>query len=105
MLFVTFAYAIMKLFLQISYDCAQDDEEQLESLQRQIQDRITFLKENNLDSYGDPTLLEYYDLYSQIQQCVFDDHTDQYLLIGVLVVVFSLLVYFRWRMIKNPKKT
>ncbi len=90
--------------MQISYDCGIDDKQRLESLQGKIQERITFLKENNMDSYGDVQLLEYYELYSQIQKCVFDDHTDQYLLIAALVAIFSFLVYFRWRMIKKLDK-
>ncbi len=90
-----------KLFLQVGYKCQPQDKENLETLQNNIQERINFLNENDLDSYGDPQLLEFYELYSQIQQCVFEDHTDQYLLIAVVIIGRSLIVYVRWRMIKR----
>jgi len=90
-----------KLFLQIRYDCSPQDKENLDKLQNQIQERINFLNEQNLDSYSDPKLLEYYELYSQIQQCIFQDHTDQYVLIAGIIAGISLLAYFRWWMIKK----
>ena len=94
-----------KLFLQVGYECEPQDKENLETLQNKIQERISFLNENNLDSYSDPQLLEFYELYSQIQQCVFDAHTDQYLLIAAIIIGIPLLVYFRWRMIKRDGAT
>ena len=94
-----------KLFLQVGYECKPQDKENLETLQNKIQERISFLNENNLDSYSDPQLLEFYELYSQIQQCVFDAHTDQYLLIAAIIIGIPLLVYFRWRMIKRDEAT
>ena len=94
-------FNLRKLFLQVGYECKPQDKENLETLQNKIQERINFLNENNLDSYGDPQLLEFYELYSQIQQCVFEAHTDQYLLIAVVIIGIPLLVYFRWRMIKR----
>lgn len=90
-----------KKFLQTGYDCNLKDNENLELLQRQIQDRINFLKENNLDSYNDPRLLDMYEKHAEIQQCLFKDHTDQYLLIIGIVVGVSMFVYFRWRMVKK----
>ena len=94
-------YILGKLFLQVGYECKPQDKENLQDLQNQIQERVTFLNENNLDSYGDPQLLEFYELYSQIQQCVFQDHTEQYILIAVVIITIPLLVFFRWRMIKK----
>jgi hypothetical protein len=90
-----------KLFLQVPYDCSSQDKQNLESLQKQIQERINFLNENNLNSYADPELLDQYELYSQIQQCAFQDHTDQYLVIIGVIAGISLLVYLRWKMIKK----
>jgi hypothetical protein len=90
-----------KLLLQVRYDCISQDKQNLESLQKQIQERINFLNENNLDSYADPELLDQYGLYSQIQQCAFQDHTDQYLVIIGVIAGISLLVYLRWKMIKK----
>ncbi len=94
-----------KLFLQVGYECKQQDKENLETLQNKIQERISFLNENNLDSYGDAQLVEFYELYSQIQRCVFDDHTVQYLVIVTVIIVIPLFVYFRWRMIKRGEAT
>ena len=96
---------LAKILLQSSYDCNPKDSENLESLQKQIQERISFLNEKQIDSYNDPILLEYYEIHKQIQQCLFDDHTDQYLLITGMIVGFSLIVYFRWKMIKKDKST
>jgi len=90
-----------KLFLQLQYGCSSQDKQNLESLQKQIQERINFLNENNLDSYADPELLDHYELHSQIQQCIFQDHTDQYLVIIGVIAGISLLVYLRWKMIKR----
>jgi len=98
-------FSLGKLFLQVSYWCRPQDKENLETLQKKIQERISFLNENNLDSYGDPQLLEFYELYSQIQQCIFEDHTEQYLLIVAIIIGIPLLVYFRWRMIKRGEAT
>ena len=91
-----------KFFLQ-SYDCNQNDAKNLEKLQEQIQNRINFLNENNMKSFDDPILLELYKNHSQIQQCLFQDHTDQYMLIIGIIAAVSLFVYFRWRMIKHGK--
>ena len=96
-----FVFNLGKLFLQVGYECKPQDKENLETLQNKIQERISFLNENNLDSYGDPQLLEFYELYSQIQQCIFEVHTEQYLLIAAVIIGIPLLVYFRWRMIKR----
>jgi hypothetical protein len=95
--------SIGKLFLQLRYDCNPQDKQNLESLQKQMQERINFLNEHNLDSYSDPKLLESYELYAMIQKCLFQDHTDQYMLIAVIITGISLLVYVRWRMIKKAE--
>ncbi len=92
---------LQKLFLQTDYDCGPNDQQNLNTLQKDIQDRINYLKENSLDTYDDPVLLEYYEVHSQIQQCLFADHTDQYLLIIAIVASVSAFAYIRWRMIKK----
>ncbi len=101
---IPFVFILEKLFLLV-YECKPQDKENLETLQNKIQERISFLNENNLDSYADPQLLEFYELYSQIQRCIFEDHTDQYLVIAVIIITIPLLVYFRWRMIKRYEAT
>jgi len=90
-----------KIFLQLRYGCTSKDTENLEELQKQIQDRIYFLNEENMNSYNDPTLLEHYELYNQIQQCLFADHSNQYLLYAGIIVSVSLFVCFRLWMIKK----
>jgi hypothetical protein len=98
-------FNLRKLFLQAGYECKPTDKENLKTLQNNIQERVNYLNENNLDSYSDSKLLEYYELYSQIEQCIFQDHTDQYFLIAVIVIGIPLLVYFRWQMIKKGQTT
>lgn len=94
-------FNLQKLFLQSNYECNPADKEYLKTLQNNIQDRINYLNENNLNSYSDPQLLEYYDLYNKIEQCIFQEHTDQYFIIAVILIVIPLLVFIRWRMIKK----
>ncbi len=90
-----------KIFLQLGYNCNSKDNENLEALQKQIQERVNFLTKENMNSYNDPKLLEHYELYNQIQQCLFQDHTGQYWLYAGIIVGISLFVYFRWWMIKK----
>ena len=92
-----------KILLQLVYDCSSKDTTNLEALQKQIQERIYFLKDENMNSYNDPTLLEYYELYNQIQQCLFADHSNQYLLYVGIILSVSLFVGFRWYMIRKVK--
>ncbi len=98
-------FNLQKLFLQAGYECNPTDKENLKTLQSNIQERVNYLNENNLNSYSDPKLLEFYELYSQIEQCIFQDHTDQYFLIAIIVIGIPLLVYFRWQMIKKGQNT
>jgi len=90
-----------KIFLQLVYDCTSKDTKNLEALQKQIQERIYFLNEENMNSFNDPTLLEYYELYNQIQQCLFADHSNQYLLYAGIILSVSLFVGFRLYMIRK----
>ncbi len=92
-----------KIFLQLIYDCSSNDTEKLESLQKQIYERISFLNRENLNSFNDPKLLEYYELYNQIQQCLFADHTSQYWLYAGIIIAISLIICFRWWMIKKAE--
>ena len=85
------------------YDCNPNDSQELESLQQQIQAHIQYLKENDLDTFSDSVLLQYYELHQQIQSCLFQDHTSQYLVIGVVLIVIPLIVIFRLKMIKKTK--
>ena len=91
--------------LQANYECQPTDKENLKTLQNDIHQRINYLNENNLDSYSDSKLLEFYEQYSQIEGCIFQDHTDQYFLIAVIAIVIPLLVYIRWQMISKGAKS
>ena len=90
-----------KTLLQLVYDCTSKDTKNLEALQKQIQERIYFLNEENMNSFNDPTLLESYELYNQIQQCLFADHSSQYLLYAGIILSVSLFVGFRLYMIRK----
>jgi len=95
---------LKKITLQTSkYDCNPNDSQKLESLQQEIQARIRYLNENDLDTFNDSVLLEYYDLHQQIQSCLFQDHTGQYILIGIVLIIIPLIVIFRLKMIKKSK--
>ena len=95
---------LKKITLQTSkYDCNPNNSQELESLQQQIQARIQYLKENDLDTFSDSVLLQYYELHQQIQSCLFQDHTSQYLVIGVVLIVIPLIIIFRLKMIKKTK--
>ena len=85
------------------YDCNSNDSQKLESLQQEIQSRIRYLNENDLDTFNDSVLLEYYDLHQQIQSCLFQDHTGQYILIGIILIIIPLIIIFRLKMIKKTK--
>jgi len=98
-------FNLQKLFLQSIYECNPTDKENLKTLQNNIQERVNYLNENNLNSYNDPQLLEYYELYHKIEQCIFQEHTDQYFIIAVILIAIPLLVYIRWRMIKKRLST
>jgi len=95
---------LKKITLQASkYDCNPNDSQELESLQQQIQARIQYLKENDLESFNDSVLLEFYEPHQQIQSCLFQDHTSQYLVIGVVLIIIPLIIIFRLKMIKKTK--
>lgn len=98
-------FNLRKFLLQLTYDCNPKDKQNLESLQKQIQERIDFLNENNIDSYNDQILLDMYEKHGEIQQCLFQDHTDQYLLIIGIIAVVSFFVFFRWKMIKKGESS
>lgn len=98
-------FGLGNLLLQVVYHCSSHDKENLEELQKQMQERVNYLNQHSLDSYSDPKLLEYYDLHAQIQKCLFEDHTGQYILIAVVLVGISLLVLIRlWSLKKFGSK-
>lgn len=96
---------LQKLFLQTKYDCGPNDQQNLDDLQKDIQNRINFLDENNIETYDDPILLQYYEVHNQIQQCLFADHTDQYFLIAAIIAAVSAFAFLRWHMIKKGESS
>jgi len=92
-----------KIFLQLGYFCSNKDTKNLETLQKEIQERISFLNKQDMNSYNDPELLEQYELYNQIQQCLFQDHTGQYWLYAGIIIAVSLFIGFRWWMINKAE--
>lgn len=83
--------------ITINYSCkgGSEDRKSLEELQKLIQERVNQLTQQHLDTYSDPTLIKYYDLYSKIQSCVFEDHSIQYLVIAIVVTAVTLIVLLR----------
>lgn len=98
---------IRKIFNEISinYSCkgGSEDRKSLEELQKLIQERVNHLTQQNLDTYSDPTLIKYYDLYSKIQSCVFEDHSMQYLLIAIVVTAVTTIVIIRLISLRKPQ--
>ena len=95
---------LKKIALQTSkYDCNPNDSQKLETLQQDIQARIRYLNENDLDTFSDSILLEYYDLHQQIQSCLFQDHTSQYIVIAIVLILIPLIIIFRLKMIKKTR--
>lgn len=92
----------------ISYSCkgGSEDRKSLDELQQLIQERVNHLHQQNLDTYADPILIKYYDLYSKIQSCVFEDHSIQYLVIAIVVTAVTITVLIRWRLLRKaqPRK-
>ena len=88
-----------------NYSCrgGVEDRKELEHLQKLIQERVTQLGKSQLDSYSDPTLLNYYDLYAKIQNCIFEDHSLQYLLISIIIPAIVFIVFIRWWILRKKK--
>ena len=91
--------------IAVNYSCkgGAEDRKELETLQQLIQERVHYLNQQNLDTYSDPTLIKYYDLYSKIQSCVFEDHSVQYLVIAIVVTAITIIVLIRWRLLRKAQ--
>ena len=88
-----------------NYSCSggAEDRKEIDQLQKLIQERVTQLGKSQLDSYSDPTLLNYYDLYAKIQNCIFEDHSLQYLLISIIIPAIAIIVFIRWWILRKKK--
>ena len=91
--------------ISVNYSCkgGAEDRKELEVIQQLIQQRVHYLNQQNLDTYSDPTLIKYYDLYSKIQSCVFEDHSMQYLLIAIVVTAVTIIVLTRWMFMRKSQ--
>ena len=89
----------------LNYSCrgGAEDRKELEHIQKLIQERVTQLSKSQLDSYSDPTLLNYYDLYAKIQNCIFEDHSLQYLLISIIIPAIVSIIFIRWWILRKKK--
>ena len=57
------------------YECNPNVREDLESIQNQILERIQYLREKGVPLSEDWALDDYYQLNSEIQRCILNDHT------------------------------
>jgi len=90
------------VFLQLSnHICGNNDKEQLEIIQWQIQQRINYLKINNLNTNSDPELFEYYEIHRQIQNCIAQNPNDNIEILSIMLVVFICIVIFAVYMVKK----
>ena len=90
------------IFLQLSnHVCGNNDKEQLEIIQSQIQQRINYLKINNLNTNNDPELFRYYEIHSQIQNCIYQNPNDNIQILSIMLVVFIVIVIFAVYMVKK----
>ena len=87
------------------YECNPNVREDLESIQNQILERIQYLREKGIPLSEDWVLDDYYQLNSEIQRCILDDHTFSPITLGVVAgigVALCLTYYLRIR--KKRKK-
>ena len=91
--------------ITINYSCkgGGEDRKNLDELQQLIQQRVNQLHQQNLDTYSDPTLIKYYDLYSRIQSCVFEDHSVQYLVIAIVITAVTIIILIRWKLLRKAQ--
>ena len=57
------------------YECGQNVRQDLESIQNQILERIQYLREKGIPLSEDWALDDYYELNTEIQRCILNDHT------------------------------
>ncbi len=99
---------LKNIFYQIpsSYSCkgAIEDRKELNELQKLIQQRIEYLNQLNLDTNADSVLLKHYELHAKIQDCIFADHSMQYILVATIVSSVAIIVFIRWYMLRKISK-
>ena len=73
------------------YECNQNVRQDLESIQNQILERIQHLREKGIPLSEDWALDDYYQLNSEIQRCILNDHTFSPITLGLIVGVGTAL--------------
>ena len=66
------------------YECNPNVRQDLESIQNQILERIQYLREKDTPLSEDWALDDYYQLNSEIQRCILNDHTFSPITIGII---------------------
>ena len=90
------------VFLQLSnHICGNNDKEQLEIIQWQIQQRINYLKINNLNTNNDPELFQSYEIHRQIQNCIAQNPNDNIEILSIMLIVLIMILVFVVYMVKK----
>lgn len=96
---------ILKIvFLQVSkYVCGKDDKDQLEIIQREIQSRLNFLKENNLNEFNDSELIRLYETHRQIQDCIYQNPEERIMTLSIALSVTIAVIVLTWIMVRKVR--
>ena len=96
---------ILKIvFLQVSnYVCGKDDKDQLEIIQKTIQTRLNFLKENNLNEFNDPELIKLYETHRQIQDCIYQNPEERIMTLSIALAVTVAVIVLTWIMVRKVR--
>ena len=82
------------------YECNPNVLQDLECIQNQILERIQHLREKGIPLSEDWALDDYYQLNSEIQRCILNDHIFSPITIGIIAgigIAVCLTYYFRIR--------
>lgn len=94
------------VFLQVAgYVCSNDDKEQLETIQREIQARLNFLKQNNLNEFNDPQLIRLYETHREIQDCIYQNPEERLMTFGIALLVTIAVIALTWIMVRKVRKS
>ena len=89
------------------YECKPNVRQDLESIQNQILERIQYLREKGIPLSEDWVLDDYYQLNSEIQRCILNDHTFSPITIGIIAgvgIAVCLTYYFRIRKARKKNR-
>jgi hypothetical protein len=87
------------------YECNPNVRQDLELIQNQIFERIQHLRETDIPLSDDWTLKSYYELNSEIQSCILNDHTFSPVTLGIIVGIgIGICLTYYFRIWKRKKK-